>query len=107
MNLLTEVLRNHCIDTFTTAQYLFHGTNPDLKKTLIADEMKCVGIGMTMFLVWQFGKGRTHYLRYINKGLQGMMFGVLYSPYFLARKVENEQLEEMVKGMEMEGNSVI
>ena len=46
-------------------------------------------VGTTIGIMWQFGKGKTHYLKYLNKGLQGMLFGFAYSFYFLARKVEN------------------
>lgn len=64
--------------------------------------LKCMCVGTALAFVWQFSRGRTHYLKYLRKGLQGTLFGVVYSFYFLARKVENEQVEQMIKRMEQE-----
>lgn len=44
-------------------------------------------IGSVMFLAWNFGKGKTHYLKYALKGSQGALFGLTYSFYFTSSKV--------------------
>lgn len=61
--------------------------------------MKCICIGASLWIVRQYSKGRTHYLKYLSKGLQGSLFGLAYSFYFLARKVENEQANSLIKEM--------
>lgn len=55
---------------------------------VLKDTGKCMLLGTVVFVGWQFGRGRTHYLKYVHKGVQGALLGLGYSFYFTARKVE-------------------
>ena len=90
-----EFLKGHLIDAYVTLKYMagVDNNSTKLKRQLWKDMGKCMLVGMTLSMGWQYTKGRTHLFRYVKKGIQGALFGFCYSFYFLARKVETEQAD--------------
>jgi hypothetical protein len=85
---ISDAFESYLISIHSTMNFLNYSRSESRKAQLKLDIRKCLLIGITMFVAWSFGKGRTHYLKYIWRGLQGAMFGLAYSFYFTSRKVE-------------------
>ena len=88
MQTLKEAVEGYMLSVYTTVSFLTYQKDQQRRKQLMLDTSKCVAIGTAMFLTWNFGKGKTHYLKYLLKGVQGAGFGLAYSFYFTANKVE-------------------
>jgi hypothetical protein len=62
------------------------------------DIFKCMAIGSAVMMLGRFTIHTRHYLfkNYLNSILLGSAFGTLYSPYFLAQKVDKYRLEQLL-----------
>ena len=71
---------------------------PAYNKCQLGQELgKMMIIGSGVFMTLRYCTHRRYYLLkdYVKSALYGGMFGVLYSPYFLHKKVLNYELNNM------------
>ena len=55
---------------------------------IIKDTLKCMTIGACLNMIFLFGLGKAHHLKYLKWMSFGAVFGVGYSFYFTSQKVD-------------------
>jgi hypothetical protein len=66
------------------------------KKIIAVDTAKCMAIAATLMMLLNFGRGKTHYLKYASVGILGSVFGFTYSFYFSSRKIIGWKANELI-----------
>lgn len=70
----------------------------ELKTTLKADVLKCMAIGSTLLVGCRYMLSNRFYQlkNYLNSFLIGSIFGLCYSPAFLALKIDKYRLNQLL-----------
>ena len=88
-------IEDYLLSIYSTATFFRSSADHQRTRVLRRDTLKCMVLGATMLVVWNFGKGKTHYLKYLWKAALGCTFGLTYSFYFTARKVEQWRIDDL------------
>ena len=74
---------------YSVYKYISEDKNPkQCRKTIINDTLKCMSIGTIFNMIFLYGLGQAHYLKYFKWMTLGCIFGVGYSFHFTSQKVD-------------------
>lgn len=94
-----ESIDRYCGEVYYIVSALSGENVPsELKTTLHTDFFKCMAIGSTFLVACRYMLSNRFYLfkNYINSILVGSMFGICYSPLFLASKIDQYRLNQLL-----------
>jgi hypothetical protein len=88
------------IDAYFGSVYNVFGAyrNPafseELHKSIKSDIVKCMAIGAFFAVYARYCLWKRFYLfkNYVNSAISGSFLGVIYSPFFLSKKIDQERL---------------
>lgn len=62
----------------------------ELHKSIKRDIVKCMTIGAFLAIYARYCLWKRFYLfkNYVNSAISGSLFGIIYSPYFLSKKID-------------------
>lgn len=92
-----EQAEQYFANIYSVIHFLTSSKDHGKKNIIAVDTLKCMTIMATLLMGINFGKGKTHYLKYVSAGITGMMFGLGYSFYFTSNKIQGWMADELLR----------